>query len=246
MNELKPALLALRTKLRKYYTKTTNVHVYPNGVIFQPRGKLTLFDQYSWGPDFSQKYSDQCRQRYIDEYEQLPADEAPSTYNPEKRTFSQLNEDEDNEYEVFLSSANRRNSAINEYDHYIQAPCVDYKIEVLDWWRANGQQYPQLSRMVRDTLAVPATGAGVERAFSLSGRVVTVIRSQLSPQTIADIMMYKNHLSRKNEELNFFGDTPMSLGEEEPELELDPEEAKILREWRTGWWANKKRRERTW
>ena len=59
-------------------------------------------------------------------------------------------------------------------------------------------------------------------------------------------MMYKNHLSQHKEELNFFGNAPMSLGEEEAESELDPEEAKILSEWRAGWWNNKKKRLRTW
>ena len=54
-------------------------------------------------------------------------------------------------------------------------------------------------------------------------------------------MMYKNHLSQHKEELNFFGNAPMSLGEEEAESELDPEEAKILSEWRAGWWNNKKK-----
>jgi hypothetical protein len=43
-------------------------------------------------------------------------------------------------------------------------------------------------------------------------------------------MIYKNYLSRKNEELNFFSDTLMSLREEELELELDSKEVKILRE----------------
>jgi hypothetical protein len=44
MNELKLVLLALQIKLQKYYTKITNIHIYLNGVIFQPRGKLTLFN----------------------------------------------------------------------------------------------------------------------------------------------------------------------------------------------------------
>jgi hypothetical protein len=43
-------------------------------------------------------------------------------------------------------------------------------------------------------------------------------------------MIYKNYLSRKNEELNFFSDTLISLGEEELELELDSKKVKILRE----------------
>jgi hypothetical protein len=62
----------------------------------------------------------------------LLVDEVSSTYNLEKRIFSQLNEDEDNEYKVFLLSVNQRNSTINKYDHYIQALYIDYKIEVLN------------------------------------------------------------------------------------------------------------------
>jgi len=100
--------------------------------------------------------------------------------------------------------------------------------------------------MARDTLAVPATGAGVERAFSLSGRVVTVIRTQLSPETIRDIMLYKNHLARRKQDLKFFGNTAMSLGEEEIELELAPDEAQILSEWKNGWWNKQKKKHRTW
>ena len=100
--------------------------------------------------------------------------------------------------------------------------------------------------MARDTLAVPATGASVERAFSLSGRVVTVIRTQLSPETIRDIMLYKNHLARRKQDLKFFGNTAMSLGEEEIELELAPDEAKILSEWKNGWWNKQKKKRRTW
>ena len=86
--------------------------------------------------------------------------------------------------------------------------------------------------MTRDTLVVPAIEAGVEHVFSLSSRIVTVIRSQLSPDIIHDIMMYKNYLSRRKEELNFFGNSAMSLGEESAKLELNLEEAKVLSEWR--------------
>jgi hypothetical protein len=62
----------------------------------------------------------------------LLVDKVSSTYNLEKRIFSQLNKDEDNEYEVFLLLANQRNSTINKYNHYIQALYINYKIKVLD------------------------------------------------------------------------------------------------------------------
>jgi len=58
-------------------------------------------------------------------------------------------------------------------------------------------------------------------------------------------MLYKNYLCRRKENLKVLDKSvPMSLGEEPLELELDPEETKILSEWRTGWWNNKKKRRR--
>jgi hypothetical protein len=55
--------------------------------------------------------------------------------------------------------------------------------------------------MVRDVMAVPPTGTGVERELSKLRRIATWIRSQLSAETIAEIMLFKNFLARKGEEL---------------------------------------------
>ena len=45
--------------------------------------------------------------------------------------------------------------------------------------------------MARDTFAVPATGAGVERMFSKSGRVATWTRARLHSKSIVETMLYK-------------------------------------------------------
>ena len=66
----------------------------------------------------------------------------------------------------------------------------------VDWWKGSQSMYPKLSKMARDVLAVPATGAGVEREFSISGRVVTKQRNRLSPTTIRDIMQYKRWVAK--------------------------------------------------
>jgi hypothetical protein len=68
--------------------------------------------------------------------------------------------------------------------------------DALEWWKGSHSMYPKLSKMARDVLAVPATGAGVEREFSISGRVVTKQRNRLSPTTIRDIMQYKRWVAR--------------------------------------------------
>ena len=56
--------------------------------------------------------------------------------------------------------------------------------------------------MVRDTFAVPATGAGVERMFSRSGRVATWGRARLNGITITETMLYKEFLDRIGQPLD--------------------------------------------
>ena len=58
---------------------------------------------------------------------------------------------------------------MNEYDHYLQSPAPAV-FDTLGWWKEHQAVYPRLSRMARDNFAVPATGAGIEREFSKSGR----------------------------------------------------------------------------
>ena len=103
-------------------------------------------------------------------------------------------EDEDEAYEAFLNSLST-NSHPNEYDRYVSSPISEQWIPILQWWRDNGSQYPHVSLMVRDTLAVPATGAGVEREFSWTSH----FRHRLSPETVHEIVMYKNYLKRKQD-----------------------------------------------
>jgi hypothetical protein len=50
--------------------------------------------------------------------------------------------------------------------------------------------------MACDTFAVPASGAGVEREFSISGRVITKQRNRLNPSTIRDLMQFKRWSAR--------------------------------------------------
>jgi hypothetical protein len=48
----------------------------------------------------------------------------------------------------------------------------------MDYWRDFSHGFPHLSLMARNTFSVPATGAGVERMFSTSGREATWTRAR--------------------------------------------------------------------
>jgi hypothetical protein len=241
LQALTPALEALREKLRKYYSLTDPSFVYPNAVIFQPRAKLSIFNRPNWG-DYgteynAESYSHRCRNKFVQEYENKEV-ESPPPILTRKRLYSAI-DDEDDEYEQMLQSLNsKRNS--NEYDRYISSPLVNVKISILEWWHQNEDSYPQLSQMVRDTLAVPATGAGVERQFSRSGRIMTSLRRRLSPKTVYEIMMYKNQLLRKQQELVLWKDAGANVAEEEHQIE--EEDSPVLEEWRNQWWQNRSKR----
>ena len=73
--------------------------------------------------------------------------------------------------------------------------------------------------MVHDTLAIPATGAGVEREFSKSGKVATYAWSRLNHQTVTEIMMFKNFLVRQGQELNNWGNSDLGLGIAEEKMD---------------------------
>jgi len=68
--------------------------------------------------------------------------------------------------------------------------------------------------MARDILAVPATGAGCEREFSIAGKVATSSRTRIDRSIIQETMMYKNHLLRHGQSLSFMRGAEMKLGEE--------------------------------
>ena len=87
---------------------------------------------------------------------------------------------------------------MQRFSSYMQIKRDGNITDALEWWKGSQSMYPKLSKMARDVLAVPATGAGVEREFSISGRIVTKQRNRLSPTTIRD-------LSNTNDELPGMG-----------------------------------------
>ena len=56
--------------LKKYYTKTLFPTVYGNGMILNPRTKLIIFEEESWADTSAEEYSNACRRRFLEQYEQ--------------------------------------------------------------------------------------------------------------------------------------------------------------------------------
>jgi len=66
--------------------------------------------------------------------------------------------------------------------------------DVLQWWKTNAAAYPGLAAVARGYLAVPATGAAVERVFSGGADLVQPKRGSLSKDSVRECMCLKSWL----------------------------------------------------
>ena len=253
VHELHVAVDNMASKLRKYYDQTDKPYVYSDGVILEPCGKLLLFKQQTWEPHLAEQYRKDARDRYIKNYESSNNSPTPSP-NPQsrKRKFDQLEGDDD--YRAALEQLAASEVSQNEFDRYMNQP-PDLGIGTLEWWQQHQSLFPRLSMMARDTFAVPATGAGVERQFSLSARVTTWGRALLKPETICETMRYKDYLNRTGQPLTRNKrrneDTLGQIGNVEADtidsmLDIDIDDfvedsgegdsGRVIVEWEKEWW----------
>ena len=58
----------------------------------------------------------------------------------------------------------------------------------LKWWKEKESQYPNLAKLARAALCIPATSAPSERVFSTAGRTISAERSRMLPDNAADLI----------------------------------------------------------
>ena len=75
------------------------------------------------------------------------------------------------------------NSDFIEIERYLALPC-DENVNPLLWWQAHSTEFPILSLMARDYLAVQATSVACEQAFSVAGHTITKTRNRLDSKTV--------------------------------------------------------------
>ncbi|GJS13736.1 zinc finger BED domain-containing protein RICESLEEPER 2-like protein [Tanacetum coccineum] len=66
--------------------------------------------------------------------------------------------------------------------------------DILLWWKLRAAKYPVLQAIARDILAIPVSTVTSESAFSASGRLISLHRSRLYPNTIEALMCAQSWL----------------------------------------------------
>ncbi len=111
--------------------------------------------------------------------------------------FAQQNDSEYEEDEVL--DDNPVMVSNTEVDFYLQLPALPTQrngrdTDPLDWWSANYLSMPNLCKMARQFLAMPASSAGPERAFTSAGKMHDDYKKNLSEDTLCMMLEVKYNL----------------------------------------------------
>ncbi|XP_035984201.1 zinc finger BED domain-containing protein 1-like isoform X1 [Fundulus heteroclitus] len=85
-------------------------------------------------------------------------------------------------------SQSSRASIELELSMYLQTPGPDSEADPLVWWKQHELNFPLVARLAKKYLCIPATSSSSERAFSVSGNIVTCKRSCLKPNTVDQLV----------------------------------------------------------
>ena len=80
-----------------------------------------------------------------------------------------------------------------EIKAYRCEPALDKDEDPLDWWRARKDQYPNMIKLVKKYLCIPATSTQAERVFSALGFLLNKRRLCLSGANVnAQLFLHDN------------------------------------------------------
>ncbi|KAL3258479.1 hypothetical protein ABHI18_006016 [Aspergillus niger] len=200
------ALLAAKQKLREYYDKTYRDHgfLYATGTMLAPQYKLSAFGDTEYSKCHSETlrtYRSYLRKGFHQYQQQIPDLSFCTTIHRSQQQTSEL----DQLLVPRISLPDDRNQ-LDEVDRYLQEGKALVRVYfAFEWqltfqgivplpprayWKEHEHEFPVLSRLARDLLAVPATGAGVERLFNSARDICHYRRGSLHEKTIQDLMMH--------------------------------------------------------
>jgi hypothetical protein len=84
----------------------------------------------------------------------------------------------------------------DEFNHYTSdIPQVPIMTNPLHWWKQNESTFPTLAEVAKKFLAIPASQASTERAFSTSGNIITKKRTRMSSEILEMLVLFHKNQS---------------------------------------------------
>ena len=171
------------SKLNKWYAATERAPIYIAAVVLDPRLKWEYFeDAAEWPEEWINIAKRKMERLWIVEY-RGGMTSLPGVMSDHESM---------NEIDKFRFGKRKRISTRDEYAVYLQSPCDTSITDIRAWWISHKFDFPELSVMALDVLAIPPTSAEVERLFSSAGQLIMVRRNRLKDTTIEAVECIKN------------------------------------------------------
>lgn len=158
---------------------------YYISTMIDPRLGMDAYAVMEWHDQYQEMAKDALQACYIkyQRHSHIVETRSQPSVHPRRYTSSLS--------KVFEEVKRRRLSTkASEIDIYLAIPFskIDTFEDVLQSWKSAEPQFPVLSQIARDFLAVPASSVDVERDFSVAGRTVTDLRNRMKPETLSKLM----------------------------------------------------------
>jgi hypothetical protein len=216
---LKAAAIAGHTVLTKYYKKALTTRHSFVAIICDPRYKLEvlsyLFEadggvnavQYKRGKaHFEHVYSDYKRRANgLADLERRRLEDAARDAQDRQRSPSPEEEGQEdwrnNPYHGYADHVARQRQhapelgLITEWERWYREPVLDIEItheEMRDYMQSKAHEFPIITQMARDYLAIPATSAPSERVFSAAGNLITKRRTRISSENVRYVLCLRS------------------------------------------------------
>lgn len=85
------------------------------------------------------------------------------------------------------------------------------EFDILAWWKNKTEDYPTLSRMARDVMAIQVSTVALESAFSAGGWVIDPYRSRLDPEMVQALICTKDWIVASRKDSTPLPSLPMDL-----------------------------------
>lgn len=82
-----------------------------------------------------------------------------------------------------------------ELKMYCNDPVLNRKEDPLLWWKNNEAKFPNLAKIAKKYLGIPATSVPSERLFSKAGELVSKKRNRLKPKNVDLILFLNQHVT---------------------------------------------------
>lgn len=166
-----------RDKILKHYQKTN--WLYCACLVLDPRHKEETFDLTKWGKELKNMSMETIKTMY----ETYRLEEANT---PSSQTSPDTEQEDDDIDPNYLYS--KKNYAKADLEKYLQCSRCDSNTDILTWWKLHQQEYPTLSKIARDVLAIQATSVPAERLFSKAALVLRKHRNRLSDVSVRSLL----------------------------------------------------------